>query len=206
MLVTILEKRKAIEKKEDSMMKYLRYWSVMVRSQIFSPKTKELAEISCPTKYVFENNIDNLLSDPMKKVKLIASTYNMIDLPDVDLVIDSFYCMAWCLFAFSVLRKKPKIAEMKDLVASAASIALPEVKSVGMIRSMISRVSPWQSKVNKALAACPCESKPFDFQALKKLSVDLSLLPVSTPEEFKLFNAIADGGARYCVCGGPNVQ
>jgi len=182
----------------------LRYWCVMVRSQVFVPVTKELAESNYPSVSSLCQNGGDLLSQSMKDIIAEGRKFGILHFPDISSVINGFQCLAWCLYAFSVLRRKPNIEELKCLVKSAASIKLPEVKSVSMIRSMISRASLWQAKANKVLAPAPGETKPFDIQLLKDLRSSLNIIPITMAEESKLDNSLSDGGCRHCICGGPN--
>mmetsp|Transcript_5259 Transcript_5259/g.7657 ORF Transcript_5259/g.7657 Transcript_5259/m.7657 type:complete len:594 (+) Transcript_5259:1165-2946(+) len=203
-LAHITEERKATESREDQMLAALRYWCVLLRLHVFVPTTQELAKKSCPVLSFSCKSANDLLSSPIREVLADAKKFGISDLPDVSLVEKLFQCIAWCLIAFTSLRRKPKIDELKCILKLAESVALPEVKSIGMIKSMISRASPWQVKVSKALAPIPGETKPFDMQVLKELRNNMILIPIKYPEESKLLNAISDGGSRHCHCGGAN--
>ena len=196
-------KRKAIQDKEDAMEYSFRYWCLMLRTKVLTPETVELSEKSRPNPSITCKTGNALLSGPMLEVIESASKYGINKFPDAATVKDSLECISWCHFAFSILMRKPTIEEVKALIDLCNVIKLPEVKSIGMLRSMISRTSPWQARVNKALTPISGEKKTFSITALNELRVGLNAIPLTTPQEILLCHAIEDGGTRHCACGGP---
>ena len=142
------KKRKATLEKEDSLKDSFRYWCLLLRTKILTPESIEEAEKSRPRPSLQCKTGTELLSPPMREVLESAAKYGIDNLPDVVAAKNLLECISWCHFAFSVFMRKPKIEEIKALVDLSSVIKLPEVKSIGMMRSMISRTSPWQLKAN----------------------------------------------------------
>ena len=205
--MTVLAKlsndRKAIQHKEDMLMNSFRYWVAMIRCNVLAPDTLEMAEKSRPKPGLNCTKPSQLLSETMTHALDITSELGIISFPDIAVVRDAFQCMGWANLAFELLMKKPAIDELRCLRDLSNFVSLPEVKSVNMIKSMITRTSVWRAKAKKALAPVPNETKPFDMEMLKELGLGVTAIPVATPEEVILGNVLADEGARHCICGGP---
>ncbi len=195
--------RKATQRREDQLAPCFRYWSAMICAKVLAPQTAELAAASLPKPTTSSKDPSQLLSEPMKQVLMATKDLGIVEYPDIAVIRDAFQCIGWSSLAFDVLMKKPKIDDLRCLLKLSDLIKLPEVKSVGMIRSMISRTSVWRAKVKKALTPIASVTKPFNITVLKDLGLSMSTIPVTTPEELILCNAIADEGERHCVCGGP---
>lgn len=199
----IANERKANNRREDQLSPCFRYWAALIRGKVLAPELQEVAELSMPNPTTSAKVPSDLLSQPMKEVLMATKDLGIGEYPDIAVVRDAFQCVGWCCLAFDLLMKKPKIDDLRCLAKLCDQVKLPEVKSVGMIKSMISRTSVWRAKVKKALAPMACETKPFNAVILKELGLGMSSIPVITPEEVILCNAIADEGERHCVCGGP---
>ncbi len=202
-LAELGKKRLATQQKEDSLEYIFQYWCIMLKTKVLVPNTSELSDKSRPTPSIACRTGDQLLSGPMREVMEAASKYGIKEFPDILGVKNSLECICWCHFAFSVLQRKPRVEEVTALIHLSSIVKLPEVKSIGMMRSMISRTNPWQAKVNKALMPVSGETAPFDASILNELRAGLNVIPLTTPQETILLHAIEDGGKRHCVCGGP---
>jgi len=202
-LAAVGKKRTETQQKEDTLEYAFQYWCIMLKTKVLAPKTKELSEKSRPIPSIACTTGGELLSGPMHEVIEAASKYGIGELPDVVAVKNSLECVSWCHFAFSVLRRKPGVDEVTALIRLSSIVKLPEVKSIGMMRSMISRTTPWQAKVTKALMPVCGETKPFDAAILTELRIGLNAIPLTTPQETILLHAIEDQGKRHCACGGP---
>lgn len=205
--MTVLTKlsndRKATQHKEDMLTNSFRYWVAMIRCNVLAPDTLEMAEKSRPKPDLNCTKPSQLLSETMTHALDITSELGISSFPDIAVVRDAFQCMGWANLAFEILMKKPAIDELRCLRDLSNFVSLPEVKSVNMIKSMITRTSVWRAKAKKALAPVPNETKPFDMEVLKELGLGVTSIPVATPEEVILGNVLADEGARHCICGGP---
>ena len=197
------QQRKENQRREDQSSPSFKYWAAMIRSEVLAPDTDEFAVKSIPKPITSAKASSDLLSEPMKEVLTVAKDLGIGDFPDIRSVREAFQCIGWCCLAFNILMKKPHVDDLRCLLKLGELIKLPEVKSIGMIRSMISRTSVWRAKVKKALTPIANETKPFNLEILKQLGMGMSTIPVITPEEMTLCNAIADEGERHCVCGGP---
>jgi hypothetical protein len=202
-LTILSNERKANQHKEDLLSNSFRYWVAMLRCQILAPDSIEIAEKSRPKPDLNCTKPSDLLSQTMNNILEISSELGISDFPDISAVRDAFQCMGWACLAFGILMKKPAIDELRCLRDLSIFVSLPEVKSVHMMKAMISRTSVWRAKAKKALAPISNENTPFDLDTLKELGIGLSSIPVSTPEETILCNVISDEGARHCICGGP---
>ena len=188
--------RKVIQEEEDQLLSAFRYWVVLLRTRVIAPETMLLANESRPSDLGSLSNPEDLLSTPMNDILELAKKLGISKFPDVELVKNSFQCVAWCLYAFSVLQKKPKFEDVKCLVRLGGNIKLPEVKSLGMVRSMISRTTPWQVKVNKALSSISGTTQRLDSGSLKELLAGVHSIPIITEEERKLYDALEEGGTH----------
>ena len=193
-----MEGRKEIEAKEDALAPNLKKWCSMVKQEVISPAMKEKAELSRP-------NSDGSVSAPMDSAKIYAENLGIVKLPDIDTVLNSFKIFSWCLHSLEKLMRKPRVEEVRVLLAHSDNyFKLPEAKCVRMLRSMSSRAQIWQSKTKKALMPVPNETKPYDLAILRELLVQAKQIPLTMPEETRLWSTIEDGGNRYCTCGGKN--
>ncbi|KAL7542987.1 hypothetical protein ACHAXR_013288 [Thalassiosira sp. AJA248-18] len=192
-----LVERKNLEAREDALALNLKNWCVMVKQEVFSPLTKENAELSRPR--------SGSTSAPMDKAKTYAERLGITKLPDIDAVLNSFKIFSWCLHSLGVLMRKPRVDEIRSLLTHSDSgyFKLPEAKCVRMLRSMSSRAQIWQSKVKKTLAPVPGEKKPYDLAILREHLLAAKQIPLIMPEESRLWSTIEDGGNRHCICGGP---
>lgn len=192
-----LVERKKLEAREDALAPSLKKWCDSVKDEIFAPPTLEKAELSMP-------NSDGSTSAPMEKAKEHAENLGIANFPDVDAVLNSFKIFSWCLQTLGILMRKPRIEEIRSLLAHSDSgyFKLPEAKCVRMLRSMSSRAQIWQSKAKKALMPIPNETKPYDLVMLRELLVASKQIPLAMPEETRLWSTIEDGGSRHCICGG----
>jgi PLU-1-like protein/PHD-finger len=189
--------QKCLEDTEDKLSAQLRNWVLRVRSLVLVPSTVELATLSRP-------KLDGALSDAMLSVAEDAKRLGLQEIRDVNAVLNSFKCIAWCLRAMSILARQPSSTEIVDLVDQASSIELPDEKSIRVIKSMTQRVAAWENKVSKALIPIPGEGKPFNLDSLKELATTGDDIPVCMPLEQRLATVIDDGGCRHCLCGGPS--
>mmetsp|Transcript_11570 Transcript_11570/g.21629 ORF Transcript_11570/g.21629 Transcript_11570/m.21629 type:complete len:2140 (-) Transcript_11570:138-6557(-) len=199
----ISTERKRVRQKEDMLCKSLRYWVVMIKSTVLVPNTMDIANKSRPMPSSNVTVPENLISVPMSVALETALKLGISEFPDVSIVRESFLCIGWCCLAFEILKRKPKIDDLRRLSDLSNAIDLPEVKSVQLLKSIICRTSMWQGKVRQALTPIAGDATPFDMTVLKELGMILPSIPVITPEEGILINAIADEGARHCVCGSP---
>ena len=202
-LTRISNERKANQNLEDLLLPCFRYWCAMLRGNILAPETLAIAEKGRPLPTAECKVPRQLLSQSMEEALEATKSLGISDFPDVSVIRDALQCAGWCLFAFDILMKKPRLEDLKCLLNLSDMVNLPEVKSVTMVRAMISRTSVWRAKVHKTLAPDASDIKPFDSAVLKELGIGMSAIPVTTPEEAILCNAIADEGERHCICGGP---
>lgn len=189
--------RKNLEAREDALAENLKKWCSMVKREVLSPMTNEDAEKSRPAD-------DGYVSDPMKKTETYAAVLRISDLPDVDSVLNSFKILSWCLHSLSLLRRKPRVEEIRSLLSHSDSgyFKLPEAKCVRMLRSMASRAQLWQAKARKAIMPIPGEKRPFDLNVLRELLLSAKQIPFIMPEEARIWSTIEDNGLRHCICGG----
>lgn len=193
-----LVERKNLEAREDALAIHLKKWcSNMVKQEVFAPSTREKAELSRPRN-------DGTTSAPMDKAVSYAEALGIANLPDIDGVLNSFKIFSWCLHALEVLMRKPRVEEIRSLLSHSDSgyFKLPEAKCVRMLRSMASRAQIWQSKAKKALTPVPGEKEPYDLALLQEILVAAKQIPLTMPEEARLWNTIEDQGTRHCICGG----
>ena len=191
--------RKNLEAREDALALNLKKWCATVKQEVFSPVTREKAELSRPRS-------DGSTSAPMDRAKTCAETFGISNLPDIDAVLNSFKIFSWCLHSLGILMRKPRVDEIRSLLAHSDSgyFKLPEAKCVRMLRSTSSRAQIWQSKAKKALMPVPNEKKPYDLATLRELLLAAKQIPLTMPEETRLWSTIEDGGNRHCICGGEN--
>ena len=192
-----LAERTNIEARENASALKLKTWCQTVKKEILSPLTKEDAELSRPKG-------NSHTSSPIEKAKALAGTLGIADFPDVDVVLNSFKVFAWCLRLLDVLRRKPTVEEIRTLLAICddKTFKIPESKCLRMLRSFSSRAQLWQSKAKKALAADSKTQKPYDITLLKELLFSAKCIPLTMPEESRLWSTIEDNGCRHCICGG----
>lgn len=198
--LNLSKERKAIENKEDAMLYSLRYWFVLIRSKIMAPKSMDIACASLPM--LASDNLTNLdlLSEPMKEAVREATALELVDFVDVNTVISNFSSIGWCLIALNILRRKPKIEELKFLSSSYAAIKFPDAKCIGLIRTIITRATSWQSQVRRLLDVTTPIS---DVNAWHEQLTVASSIPVFTEESTWLENVISDGCRKHCICDGP---
>lgn len=192
-----LVERKNLEAREDALAIHLKKWCNMVKQEVLAPLTREKAELSRPRN-------DGTTSAPMDKAVSYAEALGIANLPDIDGVLNSFKIFSWCLHALEVLMRKPRVEEIRSLLSHSDSgyFKLPEAKCVRMLRSMASRAQIWQSKAKKALTPVPGEKEPYDLALLQEILVAAKQIPLTMPEEARLWNTIEDQGTRHCICGG----
>lgn len=192
-----LAERTNVEARENSSALKLKTWCQTVKKEILSPLNKEDAELSRPKG-------NNHTSSPIEKAKTLAGTLGIADFPDVDVVLNSFKVFTWCLRLLGVLRRKPTVEEIRMLLAICDdnTFKMPESKCIRMLRSFSSRAQLWQSKAKKALAPDNKTQKPYDTNLLKELLFSARCIPLTMPEESRLWNTIEDKGCRHCICGG----
>jgi hypothetical protein len=189
--------RRNLESREDALAHHLKKWCIMVKQEVFAPLTSEIAELSRPRS-------EGALSAPMDKAMAYAEALGITNLPDIDAVHNSFKIFSWCLHALEVLMRKPHVEEIRSLLSHSDSgyFKLPEAKCVRMLRSMASRAQIWQSRAKKALTPVPGEKEPYDLAMLQEILLAAKQIPLTMPEEPRLWNTIEDKGNRYCICGG----
>lgn len=194
-----LAERTNLEARENSFALKLKTWCRMVKSEILSPTTQDDANLSRPRS-------NNHTSDPIERAKNLAGTLGISDFPDVGVVLNSIKVFAWCLHLLEVLMRKPTVEEVRYLLSlcDGNSFKIPESKCIRMLRSMSSRAQLWQSKAKKALAADSKAQNPYDLNMLKELFFAAKQIPLTMPEEARLWNTIEDKGCRHCICGGPS--
>ncbi len=170
----------------------------MIKKEILAPATSEEADSSRPK--------SEFMSAPMEKAKTYAETLGIIDILDVDTVLNSLKILCWCLTALEALARKPKVEEIRHLISHSegAYFKLPESKCVRMLRSMSSRAQIWQSKAQKALAGVAGGTENYDLNSLNEIMATARQIPLTMPEQARLWHTIQDGGSRYCICGGPS--
>jgi hypothetical protein len=192
-----LAERQKIVSKEDAVAPHLKMWCDMVKREVFAPVTREKAELSRP-------GSDGSNSAPMDKAIAYSLTLGIAKLPDVDAVLNSFKIFSWCLQLLRVLMRKPKVEEIRSLLAHSDSgqFKLPEAKCVRVLRSITSRALVWQAKAKKALQPITGEAKPYDLAMLREILQAAKEIPFAMPEETQLWNTIEDQGTRHCICGG----
>lgn len=195
-----LIERKNLEARENALAPHLKKWCTMVKQEIFAPSTREKAELSRPSS-------DGSTSTPMGKAAAYADALGIANLPDIDVVLNSFKIFSWCLNALEVLIRKPRVEEVRSLISLTDSgyFKLPEAKCVRMLRSMASRAQIWQSRAKKALTPVPGENAPFHISSLQEILFAAKQIPLIMPEEARLWNTIEDRGARHCICGGKDM-
>lgn len=193
-----LIERKNREATENSMSSNLKKWCKMIKKEILAPATMAEADLSRPK--------SELMSPPMEKAKTYAESLGIINILDVDTVLNSLKILCWCLTASEALARKPKVDEIRRLIAHSerSYFKLPESKCVRMLRSMASRAQIWQSKAQKALAGVVGGTDKFDLDFLNELLTFARQIPLTMPEHARIWHTIQDGGSRYCVCGGPS--
>ena len=203
-ILNLVKDRKALENKEDSTLYSLRYWFVLIRCKIIAPKSIDIADASRPI--LSSDNVTSLelLSEPMKEAVQEATALELLDFVDVNTVISNFSSIGWCLLALNILRRKPKIEELQLLSTSCSAIKFPDTKCIGLIRSMITRVTSWQNQVRRILdcASTSTNSTPEVTVWHEQLST-ASSIPVITEESTWLENIVADGCRKHCICEGP---
>ena len=190
--------RKNREAAENSKSMQMKKWCRMIKKEILAPATKEEADSSRPK--------SELMSPPMEKTKTYAETLRINDILDVDTVLNSFKTLCWCLAVLETLAKKSKVEELRHLIShtEGSYFKLPESKCVRMIRSMSSRAQIWQAKAQKALRGVVGGTDKFDLASLNEMMVSSRHIPLSMPEQARIWSTIQDGGSRYCICGGPS--
>ena len=147
----------------------------MLRTRVLAPETMLLAKESRPSYLGSLSNPEDLFSTPMNDILELAKKLGISKFPDVELHGAS------CFFG------KPKFKDVKCLVHLGGNIKLLEVKSLGMIRSMISGTTLWQVKVNKALSSISEITQSLDSGSLKELLTGVHSIPsIITEEERKL--------------------
>jgi len=193
-----LAERNNLEAREDALALNMKKWCVMVKQEVFSPLTREKAELSRPRS-------DGSTSFHMDKARTYAETLRIANVPDIDSILNSFKIFSWCLHSLGILMRKPRVEEIRSLLSHSDSgyFKLPEAKCVRMLRSMSSRAQIWQSKAKKALMPAPGETKPYDLAILRELLLAAKQIPLIMPEEARLWSTIEDQGTRHCICGGP---
>ena len=189
-LAALTKERKSIQEKEDAMKFSFRYWCLQIRSKVLTPDSVALAERSQPTPSLDCQTATELLSNPMSEIMALASNYGLNEFPDSAIVQNSFECISWCHLALSILKKRPQYEEINALVELSGQVKLPEVKSLGMMRSMLSRTAAWQTKVTKALGPNEGDKKQYNMTVLNELRVGLNGIPLFTSQESLLLNAI----------------
>jgi hypothetical protein len=194
---TELIERKNLEARENALAPHLKKWCNMVKQEVFAPSTREKAELSRPSS-------DGSTSTPMDKAAAYADALGIANLPDIDVVLNSFKIFSWCLNTLEVLMRKPRVEEVRSLISLTDSgyFKLPEAKCVRMLRSMASRAQIWQSRAKKALTPVPGEKAPYHTSSLQEILFAAKQIPLIMPEEARLWNTIEDRGARHCICGG----
>ena len=195
-----LVERNNLEAREDALAMNLKKWCAMVKQEVISPSARDKAELSRPRS-------DGCTSAPMNKARAYAESLGIVNLPDIDSVLNAFKIFSWCLHSLSILMRKPRVDEIRSLLSHSDSgyFKLPEAKCVRMLRSMSSRAQIWQSKAKKALMPVPGEKKPYDLTILKELFFAAKQIPLTMPEESRLWSTIEDRGTRHCICGGENL-
>lgn len=193
-----LIERKNREATENALSSNLKKWCRMIKKEILAPATMEEADSSRPR--------SEFMSAPMEKAKTYAETLGIIDILDVDTVLNSLKILCWCLTALEALARKPKVEEIRHLISHSegAYFKLPESKCVRMLRSMSSRAQIWQSKAQKALAGVAGGTDSYDLNSLNEIMATARQIPLTMPEQARLWHTIQDGGSRYCICGGPS--
>jgi len=193
-----LIERKNREGTENSMSSNLKKWCRMIKKEILAPVTMEEADSSRPK--------SELMSSPMEKAKTYAETLGINNILDVDTVLNSLKILCWCLTVLEALARKPKVEEIRRLISHSerSYFKLPESKCVRMLRSMSSRAQIWQSKAQKALAGVAGGTEKFDLEFLNELMTFARQIPLTMPEQARIWHTIQDGGSRYCICGGPS--
>lgn len=189
-LAALTKERKSVQEKEDVMMEFFRYWCLQIRSKVLTPDSETQAEKSRPTPSLDCKTATELLSNPMSDIMALASNYGLNEFPDFNIVQNSFECISWCHLALSILKRRPKHEEITALVELSSQVKLPEVKSLGMMRSMLSRTAAWQTKVTKALGPKDGDKKQCNMAVLNELRVGLNGIPLLTSQESSLLNAI----------------
>jgi hypothetical protein len=189
--------RKQMEKQENENAASLRRWCVRVRSFVLVPSLQTVAEEARPRPM-------GALSTPMLSLISDADILGIAGLPDVDAMVNYFNCMSWSLFALSIIRRRTSYEEMDSLLSHASGLKLPDEKAVRTMKIMVQRASQWQGKVRKTLAPKPGLTKPLNLDLLKDLMAGVEEIALRIPEANKLKIAIADKGARHCLCGGPS--
>jgi len=182
---------------EDSRRPLLRKWCLRVRSLVLFPRSEDAVKESCPLD-------DGSLSVAMQGLIEEAQKLGISCVADVQSIINCFCCMSWCIRATSILARKPTMSEFEHLVSRARTLKFSEEKSLRTIKAIFNRARTWQSKVLKALAPVPGETKAFNLDILKELEVTADELPLHLKEESLLRGAIEEKGARHCICGGPS--
>ena len=182
---------------EDAKAPQLRLWCLRVRSLVLTPRSDEGVEQSRPLE-------DGSLSPAMQTLIEEARKLDISELADVEALVNSFYCMSWCILATACLRRKPSFDEVDLLMSRAKDISFPEEKALRMIKGMHGRAKSWQTKVMKELTPVIGEKKCFNVAALKDLEVASEDIPMRMKEETLVAGVIEDKGARHCICGGPS--
>lgn len=191
-----LAERTNLEARENSCALKLKTWCQMVKSEVLSPMTDEEAALSRPRS-------NNHTSIPIEKARALADSLGIVSFPDIGVVLNSFKVFAWCLHLLEVLMRKPTIEEIRSLLAMCDNIIkIPESKCIRMLRSISSRAQLWQSKAKKVLAPDNKAQKPYEISLLREVLLAAKQIPVTMPEEVRLWNTIEDKGCRHCVCGG----
>lgn len=196
-LVVSSAKLKEIEDREDKMACMLRSWVLRVRTHVLVPSAVEMGRVSMPKR-------DGSFSDAMIAIESEAEKLGICEFRDVQVVLNSFKCMSWCLNAIRVLMRQPTSPEIVSIVDSSSTIEFPDEKALRYIKALAQRVTVWESKVEKALAPIPGDTKPLNLENLKLLSSAGEDIPVYTQLEQRLSTVIDDGGCRHCLCGGPS--
>ena len=193
----LAHQRKDREEKENSMSSTLRVWLSKVHINIFKPASEEQIATSRPLP-------EAKISECMQTLINESISLKIDDFPDIRIVNNSFNCFAWCLYAHTILDKKPKIEEIQVLLEKSEGITFPDERALKIIRGIYSRCKSWQDRARAALLPSTETNRPFDVTVLSKLFRELRNIPLFIAEESRVWNTIDDKGERHCLCGGPS--
>ncbi|GAX11534.1 hypothetical protein FisN_22Lh226 [Fistulifera solaris] len=193
-----VEKEKYRE--EDQSAQLLKKWSIRVRSIYLAPTTEERALASRPALN------SELLSD-LTEVCTEASDLGLTRFDEVVSTHDALARLAWTFRVLIILARRPSTEEMAALVKTGKSLKGLDDKALRVMRLLKKtheKAEMWQTKVAKALAPIPGESRNFDMNNLRELLRAADDIPLNLPFESRLATVIEDKGVRHCVCGGPS--
>lgn len=136
------------EESEEQMILKLEYtrkssifqWMVFMRSVVW-PKSEAERSLGMPR--------ENGISNGIRNATLEADTLGIMNVPDVNMILESFKWMAWCYRALFLLRGPPSTRAARRLVEDAKTIRLADEKTARYVTTLLTKSGVWKGKVRK---------------------------------------------------------